>query len=347
MSLKVSVVLCTYNRAGRVGTCLKALLEQSVPADEYEVIVVNDGSTDSTAEVLKAYDVRVITNTPNQGLAQSRNNGAMAAKAAILAFTDDDCVPDKDWLAQLLGQYADPGIAGVGGKIVPYKTDKWLLEYYAANNPLAQVAFTFNNSSSIFSALLAYVKRSFSLRQLPETNIKLHMIVGANMSMRRPIFDAVGGFDSNIKFGGEEEDFWTRLHQLHPDVKLLYAPLAIVGHNYEPSFRDAIRRNKSYGAGAARTYTKDPSRLPVLYPFPWLIVFSLGLLVISPYFLLFSALLTLALYAGWVRLAVQKRRIRYLLYAYVQMFLELVNDYGFVRGYIRLTMNARRDQKEK
>lgn len=335
---KISVVLCTYNRADRVSTCLEALLNQSLDAEDYEIIVVNDGSVDDTAEVLKKYNVKVVTNRPNQGIGQSRSNGVHASKADIIAFTDDDCVPDKDWLKYILRAYADPGVLGVGGKIVPYRTDHWLLKFYQENNPLAHVVFTFNASSGVFYTLKEYIKRSLSLRRLPEREIELHMIVGANMSMRRSTFYLVGGFDPNIRFGGEEEDFWTRLYKLSPDAQLRYAPKALIRHNYDSSFKDAVRRNYSYGIGAARTFLKDKGRLPVLYPFPLLILLSLGLVALNPYFLLIPLFLTLFLYGGWLGVALLRRDPTYIFYAYVQMLLELINSYGFVKGYIKFSV---------
>lgn len=335
---KISVVVCSYNRGEKIRNCLDALINQSLPENQYEIVVVNDGSTDETGNILKEYkNIKVVTNNPNQGLAQSRNNGARASRADIIAFTDDDCIADKDWLGNILLTYKDPSIMGVGGKIVPYRTNKWLLKYYEANNPLAHLTFSFDESSGIVYTLRQYIKRSFSLKELSEkANTQLFMIVGANMSMRRSIFEAVGGFDPNIKFGGEEEDFWKRLRKIDPNIKLLYNPKAVIGHDYDPSFKDAARRNYKYGIGAARLFLKDRNRLPVLYPFPILILMSLLLLAFSPYFIVLSFALTLGLYSGWVKASFTKRHPQYLLFALTQMILELINSYGFFVGVFRI-----------
>ena len=331
---KISVVICTYNRADKVARCLQALQEQTLSTSEYEVIVVNDGSTDKTAHVLENYSFKIITNKPNQGMGQSHNNGVAVSKADIIAFTDDDCVADKNWLKNLLEDYSDTKVIAVGGKIIPYKTDKWLLRYYEENNPLAHLTFAFDNSSGIFYSIHQYVKHSFSLRQLPDEAVGLYMLVGANMSMRRSIFGLVGGFDPIMRFGGEEEDFWNRLRKLKPNEKLLYAPGALIKHDYEPYFKDALRRNYSYGIGSARKFLKDGG-LPVLYPFPVLVIVSLGLALISPYYLLICPFLITVLYPGWLLLAVRKKQPSYTLYAGVQMILELVNSCGFIRGYLK------------
>lgn len=337
----VSVVLCTYNRASRLSSCLDALQNQSLPNDQYEVIVVNDGSKDNTARVLLGYNFTVITNKPNQGLAQSRNNGASASRADIIAFTDDDCVPDARWLENLLTQYADPSVMAVGGKIIPKNTNHWLLKYYEANNPLAHVRFTYDATTNPLYVLCQYVKRSFALRQLPDARIRLHMIVGANMSMRRSVFEATGGFDPRIKFGGEEEDIWIRFSQLQPDAVLRYEPKAVVRHDYEASLKDALRRNRSYGLGAARAYFKQKDRLPVVYPFPFVVLATLLLGLLSPWLLAVFPMMVLMLYAGWIRLAVARKHPAYLLYSAVQMTLELANSWGFIQGVVHHIWSAR------
>ncbi|HEX9153499.1 MAG TPA: glycosyltransferase family 2 protein [Candidatus Saccharimonadales bacterium] len=338
---KVSVVLCTYNRAPRLAACLDALQNQSIDSNLYEVVVVNDGSKDNTAEILAGRDFKIITNSPNQGLAQSRNNGASASQADIIAFTDDDCVPHPDWLKNLLEQYSDSSVAAVGGKIIPKNTNHWLLKYYEANNPLAHVTFTYDATTNPLYVLCQYIKRSFALRQLPDARIRLHMIVGANMSMRRSVFEATGGFDPCIKFGGEEEDIWIRFRQLQPDAVLRYEPKAVVRHDYEASLKDALRRNRSYGLGAARAYFKQKDRLPVVYPFPFVVLATLLLGLLSPWLLAVFPMMVLMLYAGWIRLAVARKHPAYLLYSAVQMTLELANSWGFIQGVVHHIWSAR------
>lgn len=342
-NLKLSIVVCSYNRGKKIRNCIDALLAQSLPRNQYEIIVVNDGSTDDTATIINEYkdSIRIITNNPNQGLGQSRNNGARAARALIIAFTDDDCIADNDWAKRLLSAYDDPSVMAAGGKIIPYKNDKWLLKYYEANNPLAHVTFTFDSNSGMLYTLTEYIKRSFSLKRLPDAPIKLQMIVGANMSMRRDIFDKVAGFDPKLRFGGEEEDFWTRLRAMDPTVTMRYVPTAVIGHDYDASFKDAIRRNYKYGMGAARLYLKDRSRLPVLYPFPLAVVGSLAFVVFSPYFLLFSVALLFGLYGGWIRAAVIARRPLFVYFACVQFALELFNDLGFIRGALKAAIGGK------
>ena len=335
-SPEISVVLCTYNRSQKALRCIKALQKQNLHPEKYEIVIVNDGSTDNTKSVLQKLNIKVINNSENLGLAQSRNIGVSESRANIIAFTDDDCKPDKNWLNNLLKIYTDSQIIGAGGKISPLRTNTWLLKYFEANNTLAHLTFSFDNRSSIFYTLWQYLKRSFSLRQLPNKETQLFMIIGANMSMRKSAFEAVGGFDPNIKFGGEEEDFWNRLRVILPEAKLMYIPTAIVEHDYNSSFKVALRHNYKYGFGAARLFIKDTGKIPAIYPFPIAVILSTIFVIVSPYCIIIPFLLTIILYPGWLKLTFRKKQFEYILFPPIQMALELANDFGFIKGYFKL-----------
>ena len=118
-ALTASIIIPTFNGASRIGACLKALMNQSAGlaanSGQIEIIVVNDGSTDDTIEVVQRYpDVRLISQ-PNAGPAAARNRGALEARGAIILFTDDDCVPMSDWLRAMLSPFSDPGVVGAKG----------------------------------------------------------------------------------------------------------------------------------------------------------------------------------------------------------------------------------------
>jgi glycosyltransferase involved in cell wall biosynthesis len=113
-SMSVSIIIPTFNGARRIGSCLDALLQQTEGRDA-EILVVNDGSTDSTTDVVARYsEVRLITQS-NAGPAAARNRGAVETKGTIILFTDDDCVPTPDWLAAMTEPFNDTGIVGTKG----------------------------------------------------------------------------------------------------------------------------------------------------------------------------------------------------------------------------------------
>jgi glycosyltransferase involved in cell wall biosynthesis len=112
--MDVSIIIPTFNGASRIGNCLEALLEQTVGHDA-EILVINDGSTDHTAEVVARYPGVRLVNQVNAGPAAARNRGAMEARGSIILFTDDDCVPMPDWFAGMLAPFHDPNVVGVKG----------------------------------------------------------------------------------------------------------------------------------------------------------------------------------------------------------------------------------------
>jgi glycosyltransferase involved in cell wall biosynthesis len=102
---RVSVVFATHNRARRLAELLASLRRQTLPAGEFEVVVVDDGSSDETPSVLESeardggLDLRHIRLDPGRGPAVARNAGWRAAEGELIAFTDDDCVASEGWLA--------------------------------------------------------------------------------------------------------------------------------------------------------------------------------------------------------------------------------------------------------
>jgi GT2 family glycosyltransferase len=110
----ISIVVPTFNGASRIGNCLAELQRQTEGRDA-EILVVNDGSTDQTAGIVRQYpNVRLITQ-PNAGPAAARNQGAFEASGAILLFTDDDCVPCPGWIDSMLKPFEDVQVVGAKG----------------------------------------------------------------------------------------------------------------------------------------------------------------------------------------------------------------------------------------
>jgi GT2 family glycosyltransferase len=110
----VSIIVPTYNGAGRIAACLEALCQQAA-GRPVEVLVVDDGSTDSTAQVVGRFPGVRLIRQANSGPAAARNRGALEARGSLLLFTDDDCVPTAGWLDAMLVPFSDTEVVGVKG----------------------------------------------------------------------------------------------------------------------------------------------------------------------------------------------------------------------------------------
>jgi GT2 family glycosyltransferase len=110
----VSIVIPTFNGASRIAHCLDALLKQTAGRD-VEILVVNDGSTDNTVDVVTLYSGIRLISQANAGPAAARNRGASEARGSIILFTDDDCVPMPDWLDAMIEPFEDPEVVGAKG----------------------------------------------------------------------------------------------------------------------------------------------------------------------------------------------------------------------------------------
>ena len=113
VQLDVSVIIPAYNAEKTLPNCLDALLNQSTKPNE--IIVVDDGSKDETKTVAESYSLVKVIAQKNQGPAKARNAGARAAKSEIIIFLDSDCVPEKNWVQEMLVPLADEKVAGVQG----------------------------------------------------------------------------------------------------------------------------------------------------------------------------------------------------------------------------------------
>ena len=161
---KVSVIVPAYNSQLTIADCLRSVLAQSLPADE--LIVVDDRSGDSTADLARNMGCRVIRNNMAKGPGGARNSGAACARGDILAFIDSDCAAPENWLKKLVSAFEDPSIVAAGGG-------------YSCGRD--------NSFWQDFSCLeLAWRRRNFPPR--------VKTLVSNNFACRAPAFRQAGGF---------------------------------------------------------------------------------------------------------------------------------------------------------
>jgi glycosyltransferase involved in cell wall biosynthesis len=232
--LKLSVVICTYNRVDCILNALHSLVQQTLPHYLFEVLLINNNSTDATENLCKnfaqhtpAFNYRYVVEM-QQGLSHARNCGIAEAAGDIIVFMDDDATAEPDYLERMAAFFAQtPGAAACGGRIYPC---------FESRRPCWMSHFLLSLTSSID---LGNRTKIFSHRQFP---------VGANMAVRSGLFKKYGSFNpdlgrkGNSMDGAEEKDFFYRL--MAAKEKIYYVPDAIV-HHYVPDRRltfDFFRR---------------------------------------------------------------------------------------------------------
>ena len=228
-SLRISVVVCTYNGARVIRDCLEGLRKLEYP--NFEVIVVNDGSNDATAAVLGEYDYRVIT-TDNRGLGSARNTGMEAATGEIVAYIDDDASPDPHWLTYLAAAFLSTTHAAVGGPNIAPPGDGGIAEA-VANAP--------GNPTHVLVS-----------------DQEAEHIPGCNMAVRKACLQAVGGFDPQFRVAGDDVDLCWRLRER--GETLGFSPAAMVWHHRRDSVRAFWRQQVGYGKAEALLERKWPEK---------------------------------------------------------------------------------------
>jgi len=250
---RASVVVAAHNAARTLEDCLSSLLKLDYP--DYEVIVVNDGSTDQTEEIMHRFPFVGIT-TRNQGVSAARNEGLRAATGEIVAYIDSDANADPDWLRYLATTYMKFPVAGVGGPNLVPPEDNWIAKcvYRSPGGP-TQVMFD---------------------------DLYAEHIPGCNMSFLKSALDSIGGFDPIFRAAADDVDICWRL--MDNGYNIGFSPSAVVWHHRRPSVKGYWDQQVGYGISESILERKTPNRFN-----PWGHTFWAGRIYAPyPFFRLFS-----------------------------------------------------------
>jgi cellulose synthase/poly-beta-1,6-N-acetylglucosamine synthase-like glycosyltransferase len=220
----VSIVIPALNCAHEVDACIAGLRAQDYPADRFEIVVADNGSTDGTPEKLEKLGVKVVSQ-PQRGRSRALNAGLAAARGEIILTTDMSCVARPDWIGKVVACFADPDVGCVAGEIgmIP-SGDNLALRYQARNGYMSPL-------------------HALSRRRLPF----LPFADGANASFRRAVFDAIGGFEDSF-FKAADVEICYRLLVL-TDWKIAFCPDCVVEETGEPDLRALLRQRYRMGMG--------------------------------------------------------------------------------------------------
>lgn len=208
--MKISVVIPALNEERVIGKCIKAVKNQTLPKEEYEIIVVDNNSKDKTAEIARNLGATVVSYTQKQGFSAAKQFGTKKAKGEIIAYTDADSIPDKHWLERIKKLMQNKNLVCVGGTILSSED-------------------TMTNFSFIIYDLIA---RAHQLVDIP-------LIWSPNMAVRKDAFMKAGGFNTALKTSDDWE-FIARIKKKFGNNATLYTKALRV--------KTSPRRQKKFSA---------------------------------------------------------------------------------------------------
>lgn len=230
---KISVAIPTFNRKEKLKCALEPLFNQTYPKNKYEIIVVDDGSTDGINDLLKHFQKKfsnlIYLKQNHRGPAAARNLGIKKSTGEIIFFTDDDCIVPRNWIEKFVRVYQKyPGVAGVGGYL---EADEYTLK------------------TNIFARYESYIARIAYRTDRGEYLGGFECPAGgtANISYRKNILEEVGGFDETYPVAaGEDADLKLRI--CLKGYKLAYVPVKVT-HIQDYGMQRFVKQNIVRGAG--------------------------------------------------------------------------------------------------
>lgn len=215
----VSIIIPVHNGATTIGLCLDAILELDYPRERFEVIVVDNNSSDGTPSIVQQYPVRLAFEKGIQTPGAARNRGIAVAENEIIAFIDSDCVAGRNWLRNLVRPFRDPAVGVVGCRIESLQPDSGLVEEF-----LAQIR-----------VLNGTWFRPSEPKGFPTTAV----------AYRRSALEQVGTFDPFMK-ASEDVDLAWRV-QAYGGYVGVYVPEAVVYNKHRAKLVGMFRQFRRYG----------------------------------------------------------------------------------------------------
>ncbi len=213
----ISIIICSYNRGQFIGEALDSLAKQTLSADKFEIIIVNNNSTDNTESICKKFiaqhpvlDIKYVLET-NQGLSFARNRGIAESKYSIITYIDDDAYAKPDFLEIIFNYFKmHPQTAGLGGKVTPR---------YEIAEPVWMNKYLYGFVTKVD---LGQQARPFRGNEYP---------AGCNMTYRKDLLEQVGGFNNKLKWRADDKYINFKIRELSDQI--VYLPDLEVEHTID------------------------------------------------------------------------------------------------------------------
>lgn len=229
----ISIVIPAHNAESTLASLLAALSAQVDARDDAETILVDSGSIDRTREIASGAGVRIVA-ASRSGASAARNAGVRAARGALIAFLDSDCIPQPGWLEAIVEPFQSVPAIGVAGGRVLAAPPAGLLQLYAQ-----QAGYYISQEISLAHPFLPYV-------------------LTANCCYRHEVIERLGGFDETLRSGEDTALAWRM--QLELGLEVTYVPAAVVEHVHRSTLTGIWRQWVRYGYGGVQLEERFPGR---------------------------------------------------------------------------------------
>lgn len=328
-----SVIVCSLNGGKRIGECLKSISDQTYGKENFEIIVVDDGSTDNTSVIARDFGTQVIRFDQNKGIPVARNTGLFSAKGEIVVFIDDDCVADLLWLENLAQAFENENIVAAGGKILALSRNTLAERYMEASGYGNPARPPKDSANSLIGRLAAYFNTMVSPVMMEKNIVDVLAIYTANAAYRKEVLINLGGFDESLKTS-EDSDISARIRA--NGGRIVYVPNAVVKHRHYAKISKVIYEPCRRSQNTLHFYLKE-RKMPPVFPMPVLFLFlaSLSILLFCKNTIILVAVISLLpvpLYGWWVTRGFSEHKLEYIGYPYIQLTVESFVIAGLLKG---------------
>jgi len=328
VSPSISVAICSLNGAQRLPETLRRLREQI--GDKTALIVVDDGSTDSTSEIAKSFGARVVRHEENMGFGQARESALLNCDTDVLAFIDDECIVGDGWFVELQSEWTArlPGLAALAGPIY-LRGNTVISKYLSRNNPFLPIRNTTSSGRSFKTRLIQY----FLMKQ-DLSNGYIESAGNGNLSLNVRFARALGGYDISLAAGGEDDDICRRITARYGEKAIYFSSNVQLTHYSHDQLSEVFHRSFRYGKTSGRKWRAE-SGIPTFLPIPSLLVASAVILAALAIPLKIALPVALApLFVSLLSRPISTWRFgHFFIDPWVRLGVETANNVGFLFGY--------------